>query len=256
MASVPLSVVIITYNEEKNILRCIRSVSEIADEIIVLDSHSSDQTRSLAESLGAVVHEREFDGHIEQKNAAIRLANHPHILSLDADEALSQELLESIRLIKNNFILDGYFLNRITSYEGKWLRYGGWYPDRKLRLWDSRLGKWTGNNPHDRFEMVAGSKLGKLKGDLLHYSYASMADHIQQSEKFAEIGARALFATGKKASIIKRFFSPAFRFFHSYFLCLGFLEGKTGFHVARISAWASYQKYHLLHQLHKQQGNA
>ena len=255
MPPIQLSVVIITRNEESNIERCIGSVLGIADEVIVLDSGSEDKTRELAEALGAKVYQRTFTGHIEQKNAAISLASFPHILSLDADEALDAELADAVKKVKLNFSSDGYYLNRLTSYAGQWLRHGGWYPDRKLRLWDSRKGKWGGVNPHDRFGLEAGCSTEQLPGHLLHYSYSSREEHRQQSRRFAETAAKALFSAGKKAGWIKRFLSPLFRFLYSYFFRLGFLEGAAGYYVASISAWASYHKYRRLHQLHLDQKN-
>lgn len=255
MAAVQLSVVIITFNEEKNIARCVESISSIADEIIILDSHSDDHTRLIAASLGARVFEMDFKGHVEQKNAALQLASFPHVLSLDADEAVDARLLSAIEVVKNNFVCDGYYLNRLTNYAGQWMRFGGWYPDRKLRLWDRRKGHWAGTNPHDRFEMMEGCRLGNLPGNLLHYSYESREAHIIQSRKFAETAANALFQQGQKAGFIKRFLSPVFRFFYSYLLRLGILEGAAGFHVAAISAWASYQKYRRLHQLNQSPQN-
>lgn len=251
MSAIQLSVVIITFNEEKNIGRCLDSVSTLADEMVVLDSNSTDNTREIAASRGARVFQMDFKGHVEQKNEALKLASFPHVLSLDADEALDKELIAAIAGIKKNFSSDGYYLNRLTNYAGQWMRFGGWYPDRKLRLWDSRKGRWSGTNPHDRFEVDAGSKLEILPGNLLHYSYESRESHIIQSRKFAETAAKALYSRGKKAGWIKRFLSPVFRFFYSYFFRLGFLEGAAGFHVASISAWASYRKYQILHQLHQ-----
>ena len=198
MAAVPLSVVIITYNEEASIGRCLDSVKDLADDIVVLDSFSSDRTCAIAGEKGARVFQQAFEGHIEQKNAAIRLAKYPHILSLDADEAPDEELRASILRVKADFQTDGYYFNRLTSYGGQWIRFGGWYPDRKLRLWDSRLGKWTGTNPHDRFEMNSGCKTAHLPGNLLHYSYSGREAHLAQSHRFAEAAAQALSGREKR----------------------------------------------------------
>jgi glycosyltransferase involved in cell wall biosynthesis len=151
VASVPLSVVIITRNEEANIGRCLNSVKEIADEIVILDSFSTDRTCAIAEEMGARVFQQEFAGHIQQKNEALKFARFPHILSLDADEVPDEELKKEIQNVKANFSFDGYSFNRLTNYGGQWIRHGGWYPDKKLRLWDSRKGHWGGTNPHDRF---------------------------------------------------------------------------------------------------------
>ena len=146
---IKLSVVIITFNEEKNIERCLTSVKDIADEIVVLDSFSKDKTAEICINHGVKFFQHTFDGHIQQKNRAITYANFPHILSLDADETLSSELAESIKKVKQNFSKDGYYINRLTNYCGHWVKHCGWYPDAKLRLWDSRKGQWTGTNPHD-----------------------------------------------------------------------------------------------------------
>ena len=172
----PVSVVVITFNEEKNIARCLDSVKDIADEIVIVDSFSKDRTKEICLSYGAKFIEHKFDGHIEQKNFAITQAKYPHILSLDADEALDEQLKKSILTAKENFILDGYYMNRLTNYCGHWVRHSGWYPDTKLRLWDSRKGHWAGINPHDKYELTSGdSNTGKLNGDILHYSYYSVA---------------------------------------------------------------------------------
>jgi len=163
----PISLVIITYNEERNIARCIESVGELSDEVVVVDSFSTDRTEEICRQYGAKFIQHTFEGHIEQKNYAITQATHPHILSLDADEALSEELKQSIYQVKQNWRYDGYYFNRLTSYCGKWIRHSGWYPDRKLRLFDSRKGRWAGVNPHDRYEPDKGSTIRFLEGDLL-----------------------------------------------------------------------------------------
>ena len=166
---VKLSVVIITYNEEKNIERCLQSVQTIADEIVVLDSFSKDRTPEICGKYGVKFFQHVFDGHIQQKNRAISYASFSHVLSLDADEALSEELRSSIKAVKNDFRKDGYYMNRLTNYCGHWVKHCGWYPDKKLRLWDSRKGHWTGINPHDKYELFEGDKnTGQLKGDILH----------------------------------------------------------------------------------------
>jgi glycosyltransferase involved in cell wall biosynthesis len=242
-----LSVVIITFNEERNIARCIDSVKDIVDDIVVVDSFSKDKT----ESKGARVVMHEFPGHIEQKNWAITQAKFPFILSLDADEALSEELKKSILQVKNDKQFDGYTMNRLTNYCGKWVRHCGWYPDKKLRLWDSTKGKWGGINPHDKYDLEPGSNIAHLKGDILHYSYYTLEDHYNQVNKFTDISSDALYKMGKKASIIKIYFSPVFKFIRDYFLTLGFLDGRIGFVISRISAYAAFLKYKKLQQHNK-----
>jgi len=247
-----LSVVIITYNEERNIARCIDAVRDFADDIVVVDSFSTDRTLEIAEAKGARVVTHNFPGHIEQKNWAITQAKFPFILSLDADEVVSEQLKQSILKVKNNASYDGYTMNRLTNYCGKWVRHCGWYPDKKLRLWDSSKGSWGGVNPHDKYDMVEGASILHLKGDLLHYSYYTLIDHFNQVNKFTEISAKALHAMGKRSSLLKVVFSASFRFVRDYFFLLGILDGYTGFLICRISAQASFFKYAKLRQLNKQ----
>lgn len=251
MPYTPISIVIIAFNEEKNLGRCLDSVQEVADDIVVVDSFSTDHTEEIALAKGARFIQHAFEGHIQQKNWAITQAKFPHILSLDADESLDQQLINSIKAIKNNFSYDGYSMNRLTNYCGKWIRHCGWYPDKKLRLWDSRKGCWTGVNPHDRYELVDGSTIGHLNGDILHYSYYSIEDHYKQTDYFTTIGAKALFEAGKKPSLVKRYLSPVFKFFRDYIIKLGFLDGYYGWMVCKISAKATWQKYDKLGRLWK-----
>lgn len=247
---IKLSVVIITFNEEKNIERCLLSVKDVADEIVVLDSFSTDATPEICRKHGAKFVQHAFDGHIQQKNRAITYASYPHVLSLDADEALDDTLKASVRAVKQNFEKEGYYLNRLTNYCGHWVRHCGWYPDAKLRLWDSRKGHWTGLNPHDKYELFAGDKqAGKLKGDILHYSYYTLEDHYRQVEYFTSISARAYVEKGKRAPFYKLILNPVAKFLDHYVLHLGVLDGKAGYRISRISAYATYLKYKKIRQL-------
>jgi glycosyltransferase involved in cell wall biosynthesis len=245
----PISVVIITFNEEKNIERCLKSVQRIADEIVVVDSFSTDKTKSICESYNVKFVSHAFEGHIEQKNWAITQASFPHILSLDADEALNTVLMDEILKIKENWSADGYLMNRLTNYCGKWIKHCGWYPDTKLRLWDSRKGKWGGTNPHDKYEMDGNSKVIHLKGDILHYSYYTLEDHYKQVNYFTTILAQAQYKIGKKAPMIVLLMSPIVKFIRDYFFKLGFLDGRAGFKICRISAYATFVKYSKLRRL-------
>jgi len=251
---IQLSVVIITFNEEKNIARCINSVSEIADEVVVVDSFSTDSTEQICTALGVTFIKQKFLGHIEQKNFAISKASFPYILSLDADEALSNELLATVKKIKENWQADGYILNRKTNYCGQWIKHCGWYPDPKLRLWDSRKGYWGGVNPHDIFIMEAGAQVVKIKGDLLHYSFYTMSQHLEQVNKFTQIGAEQLFSKGKRPGFYQLFCKPGFKFFISYFLKRGFLDGFYGYCICKISAHAVYLKYAKAEELFRKAG--
>lgn len=248
---VQLTVAIITYNEENNIARCIGSVKEIADEILVVDSFSTDKTEEICLKFGARFIKNPFAGHIEQKNVALDLATHDYVLSLDADEALSPELLNSIKAIKNNFTMDGYKFNRLTNYNGHWVRYSGWYPDTKLRLIKKSAARWSGVNPHDILKPNDDKKIGFLKGDLLHYSYESIAAHVIQTDKFTTIAARAAFNQGKRSSLFKVFTRPVLKFVRDYFFKRGFLDGRYGFIICCINSLYALLKYAKLHELQK-----
>ncbi len=247
-----LSVVIITYNEERNIGRCLESVKDIADDIVVVDSFSTDDTEKIARYYGARFITHPFEGHIEQKNWAITQAKYPHILSLDADEALSDGLKESIKKVKKDWKYDGYYFNRLTNYCGKWIKHTSWYPARKLRLWDSRKGRWGGLNPHDRFYLEKGASRRFLAGDLLHYSYFSINEHIEQINKFSSIVAKAYYKAGKRATIFNIIFNPIWRMFRDYFIKLGFLDGFYGLVISVNSAHETFLKYIKLRDYYKE----
>jgi glycosyltransferase involved in cell wall biosynthesis len=249
---VKLSALIITFNEEKNIGRCLESVKDVADEIVVVDSYSTDRTQEICEALGAVFIQHTFHGHIQQKNWAIDQTSFPHILSLDADECLSQDLKESISKVKAGWSHDSYYFNRLTNYCGKWIRHTTWYPSPKLRLWDSRLGSWGGINPHDKFIMERGATNFFLKGDLLHYSYNNLSDHVSQINFFSTIGARAYFQRGKKSSLFGILLRPFWRFLKDYIFRLGILDGFYGLALSVNSAHAIFLKYIKLRILHKE----
>jgi len=246
-----ISAVIITYNEEKNIERCLNSVKDIADEIVVVDSFSSDKTEEICSGYQVKFIKHAFEGHIEQKNWAITQASNPYILSLDADEALSDSLKRSIQSIKVNWKHDGYKFNRLTNYCGKWIKHTGWYPDRKLRLWDSRKGSWKGVNPHDKYEMIKGSVVKHLKGDLLHYSYDSIKQHVDQVNKFTDIASVAAFKDGKNSNFMKIVFHPFWKFIRDYLIKFGFLDGYYGFVISMISAHATFLKHLKIRELRK-----
>lgn len=246
---IKLSVVIITFNEERNIGRCLDSVRLVADDIVVVDSFSKDKTKEICLAKGARFIEHIFEGHLQQKNWAITQAKFPYVLSLDADEELNFTLINSILEVKNNFEKTGYTMNRLTNYCGKWIHHSGWYPDTKLRLFDSRRGEWKGINPHDKYELnAANDSIAKLKGNLLHYSYYTVEEHYKQAEYFTTIAAKAYFDLKKKAPVYKLILNPIAKFLHHYIVHFGFLDGAAGFTIARISAYSTFLKYKKLRE--------
>ena len=245
-----ISAAIITYNEEKNISRCINSLIDIADEIIVVDSGSEDKTQDIALKLGAKVIINKFEGHIQQKNFAITQTSNDWVISLDADEALSNELKNSLIKIKKNLEGNGYKFNRLTNYCGKWIKYCGWYPDTKLRLFKKGKGCWSGKNPHDKYVLNSGKET-HLKGDILHYTFYEVREHKAQIIKFSEIAAQSLFESNKKSNWTLIIGKTIFKFIRNYFLKFGFLDGVTGFHICRLSAHATYLRYYKLLKLQK-----
>jgi glycosyltransferase involved in cell wall biosynthesis len=247
----PLSVVIITFNEERNIARCIESVRQLADEIIVLDSYSTDDTVSIARSLGAVVHQEKFRGYIGQKNMAMWLATHHHILSLDADEALDAQLAAAIQRAKTDLSFRAYTMNRCTCYCGHFIRYGLWYPDRKLRLFDRRIAEWGGLNPHDKVQLKQSCKVQHLPGDILHYSFNTAEDLPWQNNRMSSIAATSLYAAGKRSNWMHIIFRPAWAFVNGYFLRRGFLNGFDGFTIAVHTSHQVFMKWSKLYRLQK-----
>ncbi len=248
-----LSVVIITYNEENNIGRCIQSVNKVADEIIVVDSFSNDTTVTIALSMGAIVKQSKFDGYINQKNKAIILATNNFILLLDADEALSDELSSSILKAKKDLLFNAYSMNRCSFFCGRFIRHGLWYPDKKLRLFNKAMGKCGGMNPHDRILMVEGITVKHLNGDLLHYTFDTQEEYLERNDAVSTIAAQSLYEAGIKRSWSKIILSPLWAFINGYFLRLGFLDGYNGYIIALHSANQSYVKYQKLRQLYRKE---
>ncbi len=248
-----ISVVIITYNEERNITRCLDSVLPVADEIIIVDSYSEDRTEELCMNYDVKFIKQKFLGYIEQKNYALKYASNDYVLSLDADEALSEVLTNSINNVKKEgFVFTGYTMNRCTNYCGKWIYHGSWYPDRKLRFFNRKQGKWGGINPHDEFMFNDNSmQTNHLKGDLLHYSFYTREDHLKQIDHFTNISAQTLYDKGKKPGFAKLFLSPISKFIKDYIIKGGFRDGKEGLIIGLLSAKASYIKYSKLKQFHK-----
>ena len=245
-----ISGVIITYNEEKNIARCIDTLSQVVDEIVVVDSFSKDGTKQICLEKGVRLIEHPFIGHIAQKQFATQQATHDIVLSLDADEYLSEELTESILKIKPNLNGKAYRINRMSKYGDKWIRHGSWYPDRKIRLWDRRFGKWGGYNPHDEVILDSHIRVVRLTGDILHRSYRGTADVISKIQSYSQIFSTAR-VRKESSSVIKILAHSGFAFVKSYFFKLGFLDGYEGLMVASIVASHAFYKYSKLYELNR-----
>jgi glycosyltransferase involved in cell wall biosynthesis len=244
MAAVQLSVVIITFNEEANIARCLAALGDVADEVLVVDSFSTDRTVEICQQHGARVVQNVFAGYVEQKNFATDQASFDHVLQLDADEVLTDELRQSIREATHNWQHAAYSLARLTNYCGQWVRHGGWYPDRKLRLYDRRLGRWEGLLLHEHYEVQPSHTTGQLRGDVLHYSYHSIAQHVAQLNKFTSITAQERALRGKtQVTLFHLVLKPLWKFWHGYVFRLGFLDGFAGLSIAAISAAGVFLKF-------------
>ncbi len=244
-----LTVTVITKNEERNIARCLQSIKEIADEIVVVDSGSTDKTENICKEHNAKFFFKLWEGYSVARNHAASLATNNWILSLDADEAISDKLKESIIQLKKTDKMETGSLKRLTNYCGHWIRHCGWYPDLKIRLYDKSIFKWEGIIHEEIIPKPKKSIL--LKGDLLHYSYYTISEHIQQADRFTTITAQVAFEKGKSSNIFKILFSPILKFIKSYLLQLGFLDGIHGFIVCRISANATFYKYLKLWKLQR-----
>jgi glycosyltransferase involved in cell wall biosynthesis len=249
-----ISAVIITLNEEKYIGRCLDSLKGVADEIIVVDSYSSDATAAICERSGVRFIRHQFAGYVEQKNYALTQAKYSHILSVDADEALSDELRDSILRVKEDFSCDGYMMSRHDNYCGRWLKHSRHNPGRHMRLFLRGKGTWKGPNPHDRFVLEPGSRKKRLKGVLLHWNYETKEEHLEKMKSFSSISAAELFKSGRRAGMFTALFHMCWSFFRTYFLGAGFLDGYLGYVNSSIRAQASFSKYHKLRILNTKSG--
>jgi glycosyltransferase involved in cell wall biosynthesis len=253
-----ISAVIISYNEEENIRAACESVAW-ADEILVVDSESTDPTRDIAASCGAKVLMNKWPGFAAQKQFATDGAAHDWILSLDADERVTPELESSIAALRQsseNDLADGYRIARRTFYMGRWIRGGGWYPNYQLRLFNRRRGSWGDRLIHESFAMKPGARVETLTGDLLHYTVRDAAHHEQMiKERYAPLGAQQMFREGKRTSSLQSAIAGPSAFVRSYFLKAGFRDGAAGLTIAKFAARHAALKHHLLLDLQNQRND-
>ncbi len=239
---ITISAVIITYNEEKCIGRCLGSLKSVAGEIVVVDSFSKDRTKAICLEHGVRFIEHPFTSHKEQKNFAIAQANNDYILSLDGDEYLSRELTVSIKAVLQSWPYPAYSMNRLNQYGSKWIRHGSWYPDKKIRLWDRRKGVFGGRNLHEHVLLDTGTPTMHLKGDLLHRAYQNASQLINKAQQYSAIFAKEM-AFMKRVSTVKIFYKTFFSFLKGYVLKAGFLDGYEGLVIATSTANGVFYKY-------------
>ena len=249
-----ITATIITFNEAANIRAACESVAW-ANEILVVDSESTDETREIAAECGAHVITRAWPGFAAQKQFAAEQAKHDWIFSLDADERVSDELRKSIEdLLYTNeeHLADGYRIPRRAFYMGRWIRGGGWYPDYQLRLYNRARGRWQGAYIHESVKMAEGARVETLAGDILHYSGEDAAHHHRMiGERYAPLSARQMFENGRRTSIFRIITASPFAFFRSFILKAGFRDGFAGYTIARFAAHHDFLKHLMLWEMQK-----
>lgn len=236
-----ISATIITFNEERNIARVVESL-RCCDEILVLDSGSNDRTVDIAGKLGARVVEASWHGYAAQKNIAAGLAAHDWVLSLDADESLSEALEAEIWQIKKaGPKFDGYTVPRLAQYLGRWILHSGWYPDRKIRFFNRTKAHWVGEFVHESVR-VEGT-IGHLESNLLHFTCSSISEHLRTMDRYTTLAAQEIAARKQSVSATRLLLNPAWTFLHTYMVKRGFLDGFEGLTIAYMAAFYNFSKY-------------
>ena len=248
-----VSAFVICKNEERNIRRCLESV-KWCHEIVVIDSGSTDETLSICREYTDKIHVRNWPGYVEQKRFGLAQCSEEWVLNLDADEEVSRELRDAILEAvsdRRDWVKDinGYEINRVVFYLGRWWRRGGWHPEYRLRLVRRSAAAWGGDDPHERAE-VSG-RTAKLKGELRHYTYTDINSHLNSLNALSNVAARTMFDKGKRASTLNILVNPVMRFLKFYFLRRGFLEGFAGLVVAHLEAYYVFLKYVKLWELQR-----
>jgi glycosyltransferase involved in cell wall biosynthesis len=244
-----ITLCVITLNEEANLRRCLSSASEVVEEILIVDSGSTDRTAEIAGEFGARWVSIPWEGYVRQKNHLIRLAATPWILLLDADEALSPELRREILELREvgfgaNSGCVGFSMPRCVNYEGRWIRRGDWYPDRLIRLFSREHAHFEGGRVHER--LVVPGQILRLSGEIQHYSYIDRNDHLNRCVKYAGLRARDMYEAGRRVWALTPILRSAFRFVRGYLLRGGFLDGEKGLWIAWMSAYEVFLKYRML----------
>lgn len=243
MKKLPISAYVITYNEEKNIRRCLESLKDF-DEIVVVDSFSEDDTVSICREFTDKIHQRPWPGFKEQFAHALSLTKNEWAFSLDADEVASPELLVAIGSIfarGGDGGVEGYYISRMTRYMGRWIRHGTWYPDYKLRLFKKDAGRYVGENPHPR--VVVAGRTKRLEGKILHYSMGNFSHHLRTIDSYTDIYADNRISESSRFSILPMIYRPISKFLKSYITKAGFLDGMPGLIIAVTSAFTIFARY-------------
>jgi glycosyltransferase involved in cell wall biosynthesis len=236
-----ISATIITFNEERNIARVIESL-RCCEEILVLDSGSNDRTVEIASKLGARVEEASWHGYAAQKNIAAKLATHDWILALDADESLSEALEAEIWHIKKaGAKYEGYTMPRMAQYLGRWILHSGWYPDRKVRLFDRRKARWVGEFVHESVRV--DGPVGHLESNLLHFTCSSLSEHLRTMDRYTTLAAQEMVTRGQSLGFARLLLDPPWTIFRTYVLKLGFLDGIEGLTIAYMAGLYNFVKY-------------
>ncbi|EMY12723.1 glycosyltransferase, group 2 family protein [Leptospira weilii str. Ecochallenge] len=247
-----LSVAIITYNEERNIRDCIESCLNVADEIVILDSISTDKTEKISKSFPSVrFYKQRFKGHVEQKNDVISLCKYEWILSLDADERISPELENSILTFKRkpDDDINGFQVSRLTYHLGRFIRYSGWYPQYRYRIFRKGKAVWMGENPHDTISIEGNGS--RIHGDIIHYSFRDLTHQVNTINQFSSIVAYTRQRKGRRFSFFRTIYKPFSKFMETYFFKFGFLDGFPGWVIAVSSAYSTFLKDAKQYELEK-----
>ncbi len=257
MSRSPVSGFVICHNEEDDIYDCLKSIG-FCDELVVVDSGSTDKTLEIAKEFGAKIHHRCWTGFKDQKQYGLDLCSNKWVINLDADERVSSELKEEILNIleedgKEDKATSGYEINRVVFFQGRWWRRGGWYPEFRLRFFKKKDIVWGGVDPHEK--PICSGKTERLKHEILHYTYVDFFDQASRLIKYARIMATEEYKRGKRASFFKVFVNPISRFIKFYFIKRGILEGKMGFVIALMESYYTFLKYLFLWEKNTTLGN-
>lgn len=253
--TVPISVCIITLNEEDNINRCLSSLN-FADEIIIVDSGSTDNTLLVAQTYSKVsIHHRKFDNYINQKNYCKSLARNEWVLAVDADEEISEELKKEILSLTKEEMqaISGFYIPRLSFYMGKWIRHGGWYPNYQMRFFKKEKGNFSGFLVHETVSI--DGKVAYFNNPLSHYSYRNISDHLKFIDRYSELCAIEKFSKGKKSGVTLAVIEAIWKFISMYFVRFGFLDGKVGLIIAVLGSYYNFLKYIKLYEMHRKKGS-